>query len=106
MCGAMTMDPSYHTVGWALKYMVSMCPIAKEVVKETMSDLGIGITPIQEGLPNVHHFAACTWHIMTIDFPKNVKRIPGYDACKKHVYEKLVRNTVSKNEWDEHLQYT
>ena len=103
--GAMTMYPSYHTFGWVLKSVVSMCPMAEDVIEGTMSDLGIGITPIQDDLPNVHHFGAYTWHIMAIDFPKNIKHILGYKGCKKHVYDKFVRNTVSKHEWDQHLQH-
>ena len=55
-----------------------------------MSDLGLGVTAIKKSLPNVDMFAVCTWHIMVIDFPKNLKHIPDYDNCKNYVYEKLV----------------
>lgn len=40
---------------------------------------------------------------MTIDFPKNVGHIPDYDSCKDYVYNKLVRNTVEKPEWENYL---
>ena len=68
--GAMTMDASYFAVEWMLGSMVSMCPQAKNVVTKTMSDLGLGVTPIKKSLPNVDMFAVCTWHIMVTDFPK------------------------------------
>ena len=103
--GAMTMDASNDAVEWILGSMVSMCPQASEVVQKTMSDLALGVSSIKKSLPNVDLCAVCTWHIMVIDFPKNLKHIPDYDNCKNYVYEKLVRNTVCKTEWDDHLTY-
>ena len=50
-------------------------------------------------------FGACTWHIMTIDFPKNLGHIPSYEEVKSYVYNNLVRNTSSKDEWEMHLQH-
>ncbi len=54
-------------------------------------------------LPNVKFFGACTWHIMTTDFPKNLGHIADYENLKDFVYDKLMRNTVSKYVWEEHL---
>jgi len=83
-----------------------MCPPAEQIMRKTMFDLGPGVTAINKSLPNVDMFAVCTWHIMVIDFPKNLKHIPDYDNYKNYVYENLVRNTVCKNKWDDHLAYT
>jgi hypothetical protein len=41
-------------------------------------------------LPNVKYFGACTWHIMTIDFPKNVSHVADYENLKEFVYGKLM----------------
>ena len=54
-------------------------------------------------MPNVDFYGACTWHIMTIDFPKNIGHIPDYESCKNYVYNKLVRYTVDKVEWENYL---
>lgn len=40
---------------------------------------------------------------MTIDFPRNLKHIPGYAECKSFVYLHLVKNTTCKQEWDVRL---
>ncbi len=59
--------------------------------------------PIQRFLPSVTFFGACTWHIMRLDFPRNLKHIPGYADCKSFVYQHLVKNTTCKQEWDVRL---
>jgi len=46
---------------------------------------------------------ACTWHIMVIDFPKNLGHLPDYESVKAFVYSNLVYNTVDKHEWEEYL---
>ena len=40
---------------------------------------------------------------MTIDFPKNVGHISGYEQLKSYVYDHLVHKTTSKEAWDNHL---
>ena len=71
--GAMTMDASNYTVEWMIGSMVSMCPQAKNIVKKTMADLELGVTPIKKALLNVNMFAVCIWHIIVINFPKKTE---------------------------------
>ena len=59
--------------------------------------------PIQRFLTSVTFFGVCTWHIMTLDFPRNLKHIPGYADCKSFVYLYLVKNTTCKQEWNVRL---
>ncbi len=40
---------------------------------------------------------------MTLDFPRNLKHLPGYEECKNFVYQYLVKNTTCKVKWEEHL---
>jgi len=40
---------------------------------------------------------------MVIDFPKNLGHLPDYESCKSFVYNKLVRNTVDKQVWEDLL---
>ncbi len=68
-----------------------------------LSSTGVGKQPISKALPNVDFEGACTWHIMALDFPKNLKHLPGYAECKKFVYDHLVHNTVCKDEWERYL---
>ena len=67
--------------------------------------IGVREKPVRRALPNVKFFGACTWHIMTIDFPKNLGHIPSYEEVKSYVYDNLVRNTTSEAEWEMHLQH-
>ena len=103
--GDITMDPSDTAVYWVLISCVSMCPPVIDIITKTMSDLGLGMTSIKDTLPNVNLTAAFTWHIMVIDFTKNLKHIPAYDSCKKYVYDHLVKNTVSKTEWESNMDH-
>ena len=59
--------------------------------------------PARKALPNVRFFGACVWHMMTIDFPKNLGHIPSHEEVKFFVYNNLVRNTASNPEWEMHL---
>ena len=99
------MDPSNDSVYWDIISLVSMRPTAIYIITKTMSDLGLGITPINDVHPNVNLAAACTWHTMVIDFLKNLKQIPAYDSCKKYIYNCFVSNTVSKTEWEANLAH-
>lgn len=128
--GAMTMSPTNEAVYWVLSSMVQMTPEAADTVQCLMSDLGkktflcavtfqcnctpnshsfhfllsgVGVEPVTRALPNIVFCGACTWHIMVIDFPKNVGHITDYESCKDFVYSKLVRNTVDKLEWENYL---
>lgn len=40
---------------------------------------------------------------MTLDFPRNLKHLPGYEECKNYVYKYLVKNTTCKVAWEEYL---
>jgi len=62
--GAMAMDAINYAVEWMLGSMVSIYPQAKDIVKKTMSDLGLGTTPIKKALPHANMFAVCTWLII------------------------------------------
>ena len=61
--GAMTMDPSDDAVCWVVISLVYMCPPAIDIITKTMSDMGLGMTLINNALPDVNFDAACTWHI-------------------------------------------
>ena len=102
--GCMTMDPSNAAVYWVLSSLVSMCPELKEMVETTMSDLAVSPADVKRAL-TPKYCATCTWHLMIIDFPANLKHIVGYNECKNFVYANLVRNTVSKIEWEYHLSH-
>ena len=54
-------------------------------------------------LPRVTFCGACTWHILSIDFPNNLKHVPGYKALKNFVKSKLVNNTTDKDLWHDYL---
>ena len=82
-----------------------MSPFVKYMVDVTMSDLGLVISVIDSVFPNVNLRAACTWHIMVTDFPKNLKHIYDYDACKNYAESKLVHNTVCKEQCNEYLAH-
>ena len=129
--GAMTMSPTNEAVHWVLSSMVEMTPEAADIVQCLMSDLGkntfpvphttfeyncslhshlfafilsgVGVDPVSKAMPNILFYGACTWHIMTIDFPKNLGHITDYESCKNYVYNKLVRYTVDKREWEDYL---
>ena len=64
---------------------------------------GIGIDPIKDALPGVQFFGVCTWHIMALDFPRNLNHIVGYEDCKNFVYKHLVKNTTCKKAWEDYL---
>ena len=55
---------------------------------------------MKEVLPNVEYCAACTWHIMTIDFPNNLGHVQGYEDIKSFVYDKLVHDTIDVYQWE------
>ena len=74
--GAMTMDPSDAAAYWVIIYLVYMCPPEIYIITKTMSNLVLGMTTINDALPNVNIAAACTWNIMVIIFLKNLKHIP------------------------------
>ena len=74
--GAMTMDPSYAAVYWVIIYLVYMFPPEIYIITKTMSKLVLRMTTINDALPNVNISAACTWHIMVINFLKNLKHVP------------------------------
>ena len=82
-----------------------MNPFVKYMVDVTMSDLGLVISVIDSVFPNVNLRAACTWHIMVTDFPKNLKHIYDYDTCKKYVDSKLVHNNFCKEQWNQDLSH-
>ena len=103
---AMTMDPSNAAAYWVLRFLLSMCPPFIYIINKTMFDLALGMTLINNALPNFNLAATCIWHIMVIDFPKNMKHIPSYDSFKKYVYDRLVRNTMSKIEWVSNMAHT
>lgn len=44
---------------------------------------------------------ACTWHWLTLDFPKALGRLPDYASIKEFVETKLVNNTVSESKLKE-----
>ena len=102
---AMTMDPSNAAAYWVLRFLLSMCPPFIYIINKTMFDLALGMTLINNALTNFNLAAAHTWHIMVIDFPKNLKHILSYDSCKNYVYDHLVRNTVSKTEWEANMAH-
>ena len=64
---------------------------------------GVPEDAIKSALPSVKACLVCTWHIMAIDFPTNLKHIKDYEQCKAYVYNNLVNNTVNKKEWEGHL---
>ena len=72
------MDSSNAAEYFVLSSLVSMFPPALDIITKTVSCLVFGMTPINNALPNVNLAAACTWHIMVIDFPKNLRHIPAY----------------------------
>ena len=73
------MDPIDATAYWVLSSLLSICPPAIDIITKTIYDMGLGMTPINNALPNVNIASACTWNIMVIDFPQNLKHIPAYD---------------------------
>ena len=77
--GDMAMDPSNAAAYWFLIHLISMCLPTIYIITKTMSDLILGMTHINNALPNVNLAAACTWHMMVIGFTKNLKHIPVYD---------------------------
>ena len=77
--GAMTMDPSDAAAYWVLCSLVSMCPPTIYIITKTISNLGLGMAPINDALLNVNLAATCTCHIMVIDFPKYLKHILAHD---------------------------
>ena len=91
--GDMTMVPSDAAAYWVLRPLMSMCPPTIDIITKTMSDLGLGMKPINNALPNSNISAACTWHIMLIDFPKNLKHIPENDSCKS-MYKIILLGTL------------
>jgi hypothetical protein len=107
--GAMTMTHGDDTVAWVLKSLVSMCTRIQMIAKTTLSDLGeypntvkvsFDTPSVMKWLPQVTFCGACTWHIMAIDFPKNLKSIKDYEGCKRFVKSNLVENTVDKSAWE------
>ncbi|KAL7532284.1 hypothetical protein ACHAXR_004536, partial [Thalassiosira sp. AJA248-18] len=101
--GGMTMSPSNDAVRWLCSSLVSMCPEAADVVEAIMSDMGVKEEPVSTILPNVTFFGGCTWHMMTVDFPRNLSHITEYERVKTFVYDNLVHNTVSKAAWEIYL---
>ena len=73
------MGVSNDAVSFIFASLVSMEPMAAEIVKGTMSDLAVKASPISRHLPNVTFWGACTRHIMSIDFPQNVGHVPDYE---------------------------
>ena len=65
-------------VGFIFASLVSMEPIAAEIVKGIMADMAVKKAPIIIHLPNVTFWGGCTWHLMAIDFPKNVGHVPEH----------------------------
>ena len=102
---AMTMDPTDEANYFVLASLVKMSPFVKDMVNVTISDIGLQVTVIDSVFPNVNLRAACVWQIIVIDFPKNLKNIYDYDACKKYVDSKLVHNTVCKEQWNDYLAH-
>ena len=64
---------------------------------------GVTEKPVKEVIPSIEFIGACTWHIMTLDFPKNVGHISDYPNCKNYVYDRLVNNTSSIELWEMYL---
>ena len=99
------MGASNDAVSFIFASLVSMEPMAAEIVKGMMSDLAVKASPISRDLSNVTFWGACTWHIMAIDFPQNVGHVPDYENLKDYVYKNLVRNTTSSEVWNECLSH-
>ncbi|KAL7523383.1 hypothetical protein ACHAXR_000152 [Thalassiosira sp. AJA248-18] len=82
--GGMTMSPSNDAVRWLCSSLVSMCPEAADIVEAIMSDMGVKEEPVSSMLPNVSFYGGCTWHMMTVDFARNLGHISDYDK-QSHV---------------------
>ena len=70
------------------------------IISTYFNHSGVTMVPVKSYFLNVEYFGAYTWHIMTIDFPKNVGHVHDYENLKEFVYNSLARTTTYTEHWE------